>query len=87
MGSFMMIFDFDFESDLFESPCDDQGCDRLVVTDRDRLTHQRDMDVCCGDGQLIIQCRLDSEDAAWTVKIIDDKVRDLVHISRDAKWR
>jgi hypothetical protein len=35
-----MIFDLDFEPDLFESVCDNQGRDRLVVTDRDRLAHQ-----------------------------------------------
>jgi hypothetical protein len=63
----MMIFDLDFESDLFESVCDNQGRDRLVVTDRDRLAHQRDMYVCCGDGQLIVQSRLDGEDATGTV--------------------
>lgn len=36
----MMIFNFDIESDLLESLCDNQGRDRLVVTDRDRLAHQ-----------------------------------------------
>ena len=81
MGLVVMIFDLDFESDLFERMGDDQGRDRLVVTDRDRLVHQRDMYVCCGDGQLIVQRRLDGEDTAWTVQVIDDKVGDPVHVA------
>ena len=36
----MMIFNFDIEPDLLQSVRDNQGRDRLVVTDRDGLAHQ-----------------------------------------------
>jgi len=83
MGMFMIVVDLDFESDLLESMGDYERRDRLVVTDRDGLAHQGDVYVRCGDGQLIVESRLDGEDTTRTVKIIDNKVGDSVHVARD----
>lgn len=59
----------------------DERSDLFVVTDCDGLIDKTDMDVCGGYAEFIVQRRLDGEDTAGTVQVVDDKVRDFVHDS------
>jgi len=74
-----IVIEFDVEADFFEGMDDDEGGYWFVVTHRDGLIDETYMDVCGGDSELIVQRRLDGKNTAWTVQVIDDKVRDLVH--------
>lgn len=76
-----IVIEFDVEAYLFECVGNDEGSDLFVVTDCDGLIDKTDMDVCGGYTEFIVQRRLDGEDTAGTVQVIDDKVRDFVHDS------
>lgn len=46
---FIVVFKLNIKSDFFEGMRDDGGSDGFVVSDGDSVSHEGNVDVCCGD--------------------------------------
>ena len=72
--STIIALDLDVKADVFEGLRDGRPSDLFVVADCDGLAYERYVDIRSGYVEIVAQSCLDSEDAAWAVEVVDNKV-------------